>query len=78
MSNLATNAALNAKIHKVQNEIHNIINLATTAAVSHVENEIADVGNCIKNQITLRKYQKWIKFILLLLFIVNSRIIYLI
>ena len=54
MSNLATNAALNAKIHKVQNEIHNIINLATTAAVSHVENEIADVRNCIKNQITLR------------------------
>ena len=44
MSNLATNAALNAKIHKVQNKIHNITNLATTAAVSHVENEVAD-GN---------------------------------
>ena len=44
MSNLATNAALNAKIYKVQNKIHNITNLATTAAVSHVENEVAD-GN---------------------------------
>ena len=48
MSNVATNAALNAKINKIKNEIPNITNLATTAAVSNVENKIPDVRNCVK------------------------------
>ena len=40
---LATTTALNAKINKVKNDIHNITNLATlTAAVTTVENKMLD------------------------------------
>ena len=40
MTNLVTNTALNAKINEAKNKILNINNLATTTALSSVQNEI--------------------------------------
>ena len=39
-TNLATNTTLNAKINEVKNKIPNITNLATTAALTAVENNL--------------------------------------
>ena len=46
--NLATNACLNAKINEVKGEIPNITNLATTSALTAVENKIPSVSNLVK------------------------------
>ena len=40
ITNLASTAALNAKINEVKNKIPNITNLATTTAFTVVENKI--------------------------------------
>ena len=37
--NLATNASLNAKLNEVKGEMPNITNLATTSALTSVENK---------------------------------------
>ena len=48
MTNLATiTTALNAKINEVKNKIPNITNLATTTALTGVENKIP-VSNLVK------------------------------
>ena len=39
-TNLATNTTLNAKINEVKSKIPNITNLATTAALTAVENNL--------------------------------------
>ena len=39
---MATNASLNAKINEVKNEIPSITNLATTTALTAIENKIPD------------------------------------
>ena len=40
MTNLGTNASLNAKINEVKGELPNITNLATTTALTAVKNKI--------------------------------------
>ena len=49
ITNLTTNASLNAKINVVKGEIPNITNLATTTAVTAVENKIPSVSNLVYN-----------------------------
>ena len=48
ITNLATNASLNAKINEVKGKIPGITNLATTAAVTTDENKIFNVSNLVK------------------------------
>ena len=48
ITNLATNACLNAKIKEVIGEILNITNLASTTALTTVEHEISNVSNLVK------------------------------
>ena len=45
ITNLATNATLNAKIDKVKNEIPSINNFAVTAALTSIENGIPNVND---------------------------------
>ena len=47
IANLITTAALNAKIYKVKGEIPSIVDLATTAALTTVENN-SPVSNFVK------------------------------
>ena len=47
-TNLATNVSFNAKINEVKREIPSITNLAPTAALTTVENEITNVSNLVK------------------------------
>ena len=48
ITNLATNATLNAKINEVKNKIPNITILATTIILTFVENKIPNVSNLVK------------------------------
>ena len=48
ITNLATKTTFNAKINEVKEEILSINNLATTIALTAVENEIPDVNNLVK------------------------------
>ena len=48
ITNLATNNTLNSKINDVQNKIPNITNLATTTALTAVENKTSDVSDLVK------------------------------
>ena len=45
--NLATTAALNAKINEVKNKIASTTNLANTTVPSAVENKIPNVSNLV-------------------------------
>ena len=48
ISNLATTAALNAKINEVKNKIPNITNLATTSDLTTVENKVKELVKIVK------------------------------
>ena len=48
MTNLGTNASLNAKINEVKGELPNITNLATTTTLTAVKNKIPNVSNLVK------------------------------
>ena len=48
ITNLATKTTLNAKINEVKGEIANITNIATTAALTAVENKILSVNDLVK------------------------------
>ena len=48
ITNLATNASLNAKINEVKNKIPNMTNLATTTSLTAVENKIPSVIDLVK------------------------------
>ena len=48
ITKLAINASLNAKINEVKGEIPNIISLATTTALTAVENKIHNISNLVK------------------------------
>ena len=48
ITNLATNAVLNAKINLIKGEIPNITNLATTSALTAVENKMPKASNLVK------------------------------
>ena len=45
ITNLATNAALNAKINEIKNQVLSITNVATTTALTSVENKIPNVND---------------------------------
>ena len=45
---MASNASLNAKINEVKGEIPSITNLATTAALTTVENKIPNVSDIVR------------------------------
>ena len=47
-TNLVTKAILNTKINEVKNEIPSISGLATTSALTAVENKIPNVSNLVK------------------------------
>ena len=56
INNLATTDALNAKINEVKNKIPSITNLATTIALTAVENNIPKVSDLDKKkQIMMQK-----------------------
>ena len=42
MKNAAANTTLNVKINEIKNKIYNITNLATTTALTDIENKIRD------------------------------------
>ena len=48
ISNLATKSSLNTKIIEIKNEIPSITGLATTSALTAVENKIPDTSNLVK------------------------------
>ena len=48
ITNLTTNAALDAKINKVKSEIPSIANLTVTAVLTTVENKIPNVYDLVK------------------------------
>ena len=48
-TNLATTAAINAKINEVKNKIPNITNLASNTDLTAVENKIPDHSKYINN-----------------------------
>ena len=48
ITNLATNASLNAKINEVKNKITSITKLATTIALTAVKNKILNFSNLVK------------------------------
>ena len=50
ISNLATNASLNAKINEVKGEIPRISYLAATSALTAIENKIPSVGKLTTTQ----------------------------
>ena len=50
ITNLATNASVNANTNEVKSEIPSIANLATTRALTAVENEIPSVSNLVKKK----------------------------
>ena len=77
ITNLATNTALNIKINAIKNDIPSITCLATTAALTTAENKIPNVGDLVKKEIMMHRYQKWKITILLLLIIISSRVIHL-
>ena len=51
ITNLAANVSLNTKINEVKGEISNITNLATTSALTAVENKISSFSNLAKKVI---------------------------
>ena len=67
ITNLATNATLNAKIDKVKNEIPSINNFAVTAALTSIENGILNVNDQNKKADYNAKLSETKKNILLLL-----------
>ena len=48
ITNLATKTTHNAKINEVNREISRITHLATTTALTAVENKIPDISNLVK------------------------------
>ena len=58
ITNLPTNAFLNAKINEVKGETPNITNLATTTTLTAVENKIPNVSNLVKKLTITQKLVK--------------------
>ena len=52
IANLATHVSLSTKINEVKRDITSITDLATTAALTNVENKIPNVGNLVKKKLT--------------------------
>ena len=58
ITNLATNTTLNTKINEVKSEIPKITDLATTAALTAVEDKMPNVSDLVKKTKYDAKYQK--------------------
>ena len=58
ISNLATTAAFNAKMHEVKSKIPNITNLATTTADTTAENKITNHSQYITTPDLISYQQK--------------------
>ena len=58
ISNLATKSNLNTKINEVKTEIPSITDLATTSALTAVENKIPSISSLVKKQIMIQKLEK--------------------
>ena len=71
VTNLDANGALNAKINKVKGKIPNIANLATTAALTFVEDEIPSVSDLVKKADYDAKISEIEKNVLLLPIIIS-------
>ena len=70
ITNLGTNASLNANINEVTGEMPNITKLASTTALTAVENKIANVSNLVKET----DYNKLVKLkmkLLLIMIMIN-------
>ena len=50
ITNLATKTTLNGNINEVKGEIANITNIATTGALTAVENKILSVNDLVKKK----------------------------
>ena len=70
ITNLATTAALNAKINEVEGKIPNITNLASTTALTTVENKVPNISNLIKKMTITQKLIK-LKRRLLIIIMIN-------
>ena len=68
ITNLVTNASLNAKINEVKGEIPNITNVANTTALTAVENKIPSVTN---TKITITQKLMRLKRKLLIIIMIN-------
>ena len=66
MINLATKTILNTKLNEVKTEIPSIRNLATTSALTSVENKIPSVSNLVKKRIMIQKLVKLKKNLLII------------
>ena len=57
ISNSATKSNLNAKVNELKNEIASITGLATTFALTAVENKIISISNLVKKQIMIQNWR---------------------
>ena len=62
---------LNGKINEVKGEIPSITNLAPTTAYTVVENEIPNVSNLVKKNLTITQKLMKLKKKLLIMFVIN-------
>ena len=62
---------LNGKINEVKGEILSITNLAPTTAYTVVENEIPNVSNLVKKNLTITQKLMKLKKKLLIMFVIN-------
>ena len=70
ITNLDTNASLNATINVVKGEIPSITSSATTTAVADVENKTPNVSNLVKKKLTVTQKLVKLKIKLLLIMII--------
>ena len=71
ITNLATNASRNTKINKIKAAIPNIANLATTTALTAVENKITIVSNLVKKRLTITQKSVKLKIKQLIMIMIN-------
>ena len=69
ITNLVTKTTLNANINEVKGEIANITNIATTGALTAVENKILSVNDLVKKKMTIT--QKLLKLKRTLMIMIN-------
>ena len=69
ITNLGTNASLNANINEVTGEMPNITKLATTTALTAVENKIAKVSNLVKETDYIKLVKLKMKLLLIMIMI---------
>ena len=71
ITNLVTNASLNAKINEVKDKIPNITNLAATTALTAVKNRIPNISDVVKKMTIKQKLLKLKIKLLLIMITIN-------